>query len=202
MSKSSSAIESLMGERGRLRSSHEMLNAALQFQDKDAGFVPFYIDVANFMEASMGRLDSQDVKILSRLLDKLGTATPEQLEIIAEVNRRLDGNRQHLKKFLTCRADLQSSPTDPAVISAFETTSANYIDYIHNRMGHHAPSTDMARELFDESDWIEIADLDSEYFAREKRLYLNLLDSRPPIVPLGLAAEEYVEQYRRDKGLD
>jgi hypothetical protein len=67
-------------------------------------------------------------------------------------------------------------------------------------MGHHAPSTDMARKLFEEADWIEIADIDADYFATEKLLYRDLLETRPDSVPLGLAAEEYVEQYRRDKG--
>ena len=67
-------------------------------------------------------------------------------------------------------------------------------------MGHHAPSTDLARRLFDESDWIEIADIDESYFARERELYDAVLDSRPDSVPLGQSATEYIEQYRRDRG--
>jgi hypothetical protein len=190
-----------MGERGRLRSSHEMLKAALELPVRGKAFVPFYLAVANFMEASMGRLNSQDVKMLARLAEKLGDATAEQDEVIAEVNRRLDGNREHLTKFLGCRSALQDNPTDNAAIEAFESVSTAYIDYIHNRMGHHAPSTDMARELFTEPDWLDIADLDAAYFATEKQLYTAVIDSRPASVPLGLAAEEYVEKYRSDKGL-
>ncbi|MBM4196811.1 MAG: hypothetical protein FJ197_06895 [Gammaproteobacteria bacterium] len=202
MTGAQSAIASIMGERGRLRTAHEMLNAALQAQGRAPSFVPFYIAVADFMQAAMGRLDRQDVKMLDRLAEKLGKPTPEEREIIAEVHRRLDGNRAHLRKFLAAGARLQTDQADPAAIEEFESTSAAYIDYIHNRMGHHAPSTDMARRLFSEADWVEMAAIDPEYFAREKQLYSRLLESRPECVPLGLAAEEYVRLYRSDKGLD
>ena len=201
MPNSQSAIESLMGERGRLRTSHEMLKAALETETHDPSFVPFYIAVANYMEASMGRLDSQDVKMLGRLAEKLGDATAEEEEILAEVHRRLDGNREHLEKFLACRTALEASGADNT-IADFESTSEAYIDYIHNRMGHHAPSTDIARKLFEEADWVNIADLDDDYFAKEKDLYREMLDSRPESVPLGMAAEEYVAKYRSDKSLD
>ncbi len=200
MDNTKSAIESLMGERGRLRTTHEMLKAALETASRDASFVPFYIAVARYMEASMGRLNSQDIKMLARLGEKLGGANADEEEIIAEVHRRLDGNREHLKKYLACTAALEANPEDAAAIENYEATSAAYIDYIHNRMGHHAPSTDIARRLFAESDWIEIADIDESYFTRERELYQAVLDSRPDSVPLGQSATEYVAQYRRDKG--
>ena len=191
------AIESLMGERGRLRTSHEMLKAALDAAPRDDSFVPFYLAVANYMEAGMGRLDAQDLKMLARLAEKLGDATTEEEEIIAEVHRRLDGNREHLKRFLACRTALEAGGPG-AVIDDFEATSRAYIDYIHNKMGHHAPSTDIAIRLFDDADWAEIADIDPAYFAKEKQLYLKLMHTRPDSVPLGKAAEDYVAEYRRD----
>lgn len=194
MTDSRSAIESLMGERGRLRTSHTMLEAALESEARDQSFVPFYISVANYMEASMGRLHSQDIEMLGRLAEKLGEATPDEEEIIAEVHRRLDGNQEHLKKFLACRNAVKAEPADQAAIAEFESASGAYIDYIHNRMGHHAPSTDLARKLFEPADWLEIADFDDDYFAMEKRLYGKILDTRPDSVPPGLAAGEYVGQ--------
>jgi hypothetical protein len=66
-------------------------------------------------------------------------------------------------------------------------------------MGHHAPSTDLAIRLFAPADWEAVADIDPDYFAREKLLYHAMLDTRPASVPLGMAAEEYVNQYRRDR---
>jgi hypothetical protein len=202
MTDSRSAIESLKGERGRLRSSHEMLQTAMETETRDESFVAFYISVANYMEASMGRLEAQDIKMLEKLAEKLGNITPEEEEIIAEVHRRLDGNREHLKKFLACRDALETNQVDQAAITGFESTSAAYIDYIHNRMGHHAPSTDMARRLFDEADWVQMADIDENYFTKEKLLYMDLLETRPDSVPLELGTEEYVEQYRSDKGIN
>lgn len=200
MTDTKSAIESLMGERGRLRTTHEMLKAALDTEPRDASFVPFYIAVANYMEASMGRLNTQDVKMLARLGEKLGVANPEDAEIIAEVHRRLDGNREHLQRFLACRTAIDSNNAGRKAVEAFESASLAYIDYIHNRMGHHAPSTDLARKLFGEADWVEIADIDEAYFAGEKALYAAVFDTRPENVPLGQAAEEYVADYRRDTG--
>jgi hypothetical protein len=198
MSEEKTAIESLMGERGHLRTSHEMLKAALEIESRDDSFVPFYIATANYMEAGMGRLDAQDVRMLSRLAEKLGNMSDDEKEIIAEVHRRLDGNREHLKKFLTCRDALVADETDQKNIANFESVSNAYIDYIHNSMGHHAPSTDIAIKLFDDNDWDDIADIDPEYFSGEQKLYVTQLAVRPDSVPLGKEAAEYVAEYRRD----
>jgi len=200
MATTKSAIESLMGERGRLRTTHEMLQAALEIEPRDESFVPFYIAVGNFMEASMGRLHSQDVRMLARLGEKLGVASAAEAEIIAEVHRRLDGNREHLQRFLACKTALETDGADSVAVEAYESTSRAYIDYIHNRMGHHAPSTDLARRLFDESDWVAVADMDAAYFAEERKLYDAVQKTRPDRVPLGKEAEESVARYRRDKG--
>lgn len=200
MENTKSAIESIMGERGRLRTVHEMLKAALETEPRDDSFVPFYLAVGTYMEASMGRLNSEDVTMLARLGEKLGVVEPDDAEIIAEVHRRLDGNQEHLEKYLACTSALKADPQSRSAIEAYEAVSLAYIDYIHNKMGHHAPSTDMARRLFDESDWIEIADIDATYFAAESKLYDAVFDARPANVPLGQSAQEYVDQYRRDKG--
>jgi len=193
-----SAIESIMNERGRLRTAHEMLNAALAEEVRDEAFVPFYIAVADYMEASMGRLHNQDIKMLKRLGEAVDPTDAEAEEIIAEVYRRLDGNQAHLKNFLACRSDLQSEGA--SAVDRFEAVSRDYIDFIHNRMGHHAPSTDLARQIFVEDDWVEIADIDPRYFRREEALYESVLQTRPGSVPLGQGASEYVAQYRRDNG--
>ena len=146
----------------------------------------------------MGRLHDQDIKMLERLSQAMAPLDPESQEIIDEVYRRLEGNQEHLRKFLDCRAALRDEHPDS--IRKFEQISAEYIDFIHNRMGHHAPSTDLARQHFVEDDWIEIADIDENYFVREQALYESILQPRPAIVPLGQAAAEYVARYRRDKG--
>jgi hypothetical protein len=193
-----SAIESIMKERGRLRTAHEMLNAALAEEVRDEAFVPFYIAVADYMEASMGRLHDQDVKMLQRLGEAVDPTDSQAKEIIAEVYRRLDGNQQHLQKFLACRVELQSDGA--SAVDKFEETSRDYIDFIHNRMGHHKPSTDLARQIFDENDWVAIADIDQRYFSKEKALYESVLQTRPGSLPLGQEAFANVAQYRRDNG--
>lgn len=192
------AIESIMNERGRLRTAHEMLKAALAVEVRDESFVPFYLAVADYMEASMGRLHDQDVKMLQRLSAAIAPLDPDSEETIAEVYRRLEGNQEHLQKFLTCRGELQNNSEE--AFENFEDTSAAYIDFIHNRMGHHAPSTDLARQHFSEDDWVEIADIDEHYFTKERALYESVLQTRPSVVPLGKGAAEYISQYRRDKG--
>lgn len=198
MSTDRSAIESIMGERGRLRTTHEMLNTALNVEQRDDSFIPFYIAVGEYMEAAMGRLNSQDVKMLDRLASKVDMDDPENAEVIAEVHRRLGGNRVHLKKYIACRDALVRDGA-PAV-AAYEESSRDYIDYIHNQMGHHAPSTDMARAVFEEADWVEIADIDDAYFEKERELYAAVFATRPESVDAGQSAEDYVSQYRRDRG--
>ncbi|MEC9375979.1 MAG: hypothetical protein VYA80_06365 [Pseudomonadota bacterium] len=193
-----SALESVMGERGRLRTAHEMLKAAIELDNRD-NFSDFYVAVGNYMEAGMGRLDEQDIKMLARLAERIGSPNKDEQAIIDEVYRRLDGNRVHLIKYLACRDALITDSGNSAHLNEYESVSHAYIDYIHNDMGHHAPSTDMARKLFLDEDWIDIADIDEDYFVIEKELYFKLLDARPEAVPLGMSAEEYVEEYRRDR---
>lgn len=192
------AIESIMNERGRLRTAHEMLKSALDLDVRDESFAPFYVAVADYMEISMGRLHDQDIKMLAKLSEAMAPLDPETEEVVAEVHRRLEGNQAHLAKFLDCRSALRREGM--SAFDLFEDVSAAYIDYIHNRMGHHAPSTDLARQHFTENDWVEIADIDDSYFAKERALYESVLQTRPSVVPLGMAADEYVAQYRRDKG--
>lgn len=146
----------------------------------------------------MGRLHIQDVKMLERLASKIDMSDPENEEIIAEVYRRLEGNQEHLKRYVACKQALGSDGVE--AVTDYEDASRAYIDYIHNRMGHHAPSTDLARKAFGEDDWVEMADIDEAYFAKERGLYDSVLQTRPEGVPLGQAAEQYVADYRRDKG--
>ena len=193
-----SAIESIMQERGRLRTVHEMLKAALEVEPRDESFILFYVAIGDYMEASMGRLHIQDVKMLERLASKVDMSDSENEEIIAEVYRRLDGNQEHLKQYIACKQALKSDGAE--AVAEYEDTSRAYIDYIHNRMGHHAPSTDLARQAFVEDDWVEMADIDEAYFAKERGLYESVLQTRPEGVPLGQAAEQYIADYRRDNG--
>lgn len=191
------AIESIMNERGRLRTAHEMLKAALVVEERDDSFVPFYLAVADYMEASMGRLHDQDLKMLQRLSEAMAPLDSESEEIIDEVYLRLEGNQEHLQKFLACREELQKNSA--SAFKRYEDTSTAYIDFIHNRMGHHAPSTDLARQHFTEDDWIEIADIDESYFIKERALYESVLQTRPSVVPLGQGAAEYIAQHRREE---
>ncbi len=181
------AIESIRQERGRLRTVHEMLKEALAVSPRDETFIPFYIAIGDYMEASMGRLHIQDINMLERLASKIDMDDPENEEIIAEVYRRLDGNQEHLKRYSACKQALQSEGA--AAVTDYEDASLAYVDYIHNRMGHHAPSTDLARKAFAEEDWVAFADIDETYFAKERALYDSVLQTRPENVPLGQAAE-------------
>lgn len=192
------AIESIMQERGRLRTVHEMLKEALAVSPRDETFIPFYIAIGDYMEASMGRLHTQDINMLERLASKIDMNDPENEEIIAEVYRRLDGNQEHLKRYSACKQALESEGAE--AVSDYEDASLAYVDYIHNRMGHHAPSTDLARKAFTEEDWVAFADIDETYFAKERVLYESVLQTRPEGVPLGQAAEQYVADHRREKG--
>jgi hypothetical protein len=192
------AIESIMQERGRLRTVHEMLKEALAVSPRDETFIPFYIAIGDYMEASMARLHTQDINMLERLASKIDMNDPENEEIIAEVYRRLDGNQEHLKRYSACKQALESEGAE--AVSDYEDASLAYVDYIHNRMGHHAPSTDLARKAFTEDDWVAFADIDEAYFAKERALYESVLQTRPEGVPLGQAAEQYVADYRRDNG--
>jgi hypothetical protein len=192
------AIESIRQERGRLRTVHEMLKEALAVSPRDETFIPFYIAIGDYMEASMGRLHIQDINMLERLASKIDMNDPENEEIIAEVYRRLDGNQEHLKRYSACKQALESEGA--AAVTDYEDASLAYVDYIHNRMGHHAPSTDLARKAFTEEDWVAFANIDEAYFAKERGLYESVLQTRPEGVPLGQAAEQSVADYRREKG--
>jgi hypothetical protein len=170
--------ERVANERRRLKSVRETLSAALaQGAKGDSSYVPFYVAIADYIEASMRRLHTQDVRMGEMIRAKLAAQDPGSARAMGELEERLSGNQQHLKKLLESRDALKKQGT--AALERFEEVARDYTNYITSRMGHHGPSTDLAQKLFSTEDWTYMAGITEEDMRREQVLHEQVFGSVP-----------------------
>jgi hypothetical protein len=170
--------ERVANERRRLRSVRQTLSAAVaKGAGRDAAYVPFYIAIGDYMEAAMHRLHIQDVRMGELIRRKLGTLNANQSEALAEMDERLAGNQRHLKRFLEARDALRT--TGVVALPAFEAAGRDYSNYITTHMGHHDPTTALARDLLTREDWVFMAGITPEETAREEKLYKQVFAAVP-----------------------
>ncbi len=170
--------EKVANERRRLKQVRQALSAAIQEgAGEDPAFVPYYIAIANYIEASMGRLHIQDVRMGEMLRERVPA---EKQAALSELDRRLGGNQQHLKTFLSARDALDSDGV--SAIGIFEAASQAYTDYIKSQMGHHGGSTDLAGEYLTQEDWDFMAHTSDEAMANEQDLFDKVFAIQPDSV--------------------
>lgn len=170
--------EKVANERRRLKQVRQALSAAIDDGAReDPEFVPYYIAIANYMETSMGRLHIQDVRMGEMLRERVPA---EKQGALSELDRRLDGNQQHLKTFLSSRDALKSDGV--SAIRKFEKASQAYTDYIKSQMGHHGGSTDLAGEYLTQDDWNFMAHTSDEAMAKEQVLFDKVFAIQPESV--------------------
>jgi hypothetical protein len=162
--------ERVANERRRLKTVRSALSAALtKGAQGETGYVPFYIAIAEYMEAAMHRLHIQDVRMGEMIRSKLGTLDAGAKAAMAELDERLAGNQRHLQAFLQAAAALKKQGA--AAVGQFEQVSRDYTGYITANMGHHGGSTDLAQKLFSLDDWAYMAGITEEETRREQVLY-------------------------------
>ena len=168
----------MANERRRLKQVRQALSAAIQDgAGENPAFVPYYIAIANYMDASMGRLHTQDVRMGEMLRERVPA---EKQGALSELDLRLDGNQKHLKTFLSARDALVSDGI--AAIGKFEAASQAYTGYIKSQMGHHGGSTDLASEYLTQDDWNFMAHTSDEVMAKEKELFDKVFAVQPDSV--------------------
>lgn len=176
--------EQIASERRRLRKVRQALSSAVaQSAGSDKSWIPFYVAIADYFEAAMDRLHTQDIRMGDLLREKADMNDPDNQAHLAELDRRLDGNQQHLRKFLAARQRLKDDEGAEA-IRDFEEASRAYTGYITSNMGHHGGSTDLAREHFGEDDWVYMANVSDEDAAREEALFERVFATMPASLDL------------------
>ena len=175
--------ERVAGERRRLRQVRQMMTAAVERGAQgDADYVPFYIAVGDYFETAMHRLHEQDIRMGDRLNEKADMSVPKNKQAMAELDDRLTGNQDHLKKLLAARAALQDSGA--AALLDFESAGKNYSDFIVANMGHHPGTNDMAQEVFSADDWSYMAYVSDDDLANEQRLFDQVVAVKPASLEL------------------
>jgi hypothetical protein len=173
-------------ERRRLKSVREALSAAVgQGAGNDPAYVPFYLAVADYMDAAMHRLHIQDVRMGEMIRSKLGTLDANAQKALAELDERLEGNQRHLREFLEGRERLRQTGT--AALPQFEKVSRDYTSYIVANMGHHGVTTELAQSLFSMDDWAYMAGVTEEESRREQALYEKVFAVVPKNLQLAKA---------------
>lgn len=173
--------ERVANERRRLKSVREALSAALvKGAGGDATYVPFYVAVANYIEAAMHRLHIQDVRMGDMIRTKLGDVDPNAKKALGELDERLSGNQRYLNEFLAGRDALKKDGA--AALDRFEKAARDYTNYITANMGHHGATTELAQKLFSLDDWAYMAGITEEETRNEEDLHRRVF----AVVPKGL----------------
>jgi hypothetical protein len=177
--------ERVAGERRRLRQVRQALTAATaQGAQGNPAYVPFYIAIADYFEAAMHRLHTQDVRMGEMLRARADMENPENRQAMAELDERLAGNQAHLANMLSARVALKKAGHN--ALPQFEDAGGAYARYIVENMGHHPGSTNMAQALFNADDWAYMADVSVADQQRERQLY----DAVFKLLPAGLELPE------------
>lgn len=175
--------ERVANERRRLKSVRQALSAALaQGAGQDAAYVPFYLAVADYIDASMHRLHIQDVRMGEMIRSKVPTLDAKAQQGLAELAERLDGNQKHLQAFLEARNRLRQDGA-PA-LSHFEKVGRDYTGFITANMGHHGATTELAQSLFSMDDWAYMASVSDDESRREQALYEKVFAAVPKSLKL------------------
>jgi len=170
--------ERIAGERRRLRKVREALSAAVtQTSRGDEAYIPFYLAIAAYFEAAMERLHTQDVRMGDLLREKADMDNSENKQVLGELDQRLKGNQEYLKKFLAGGKALQSQGKQ--ALGEYEAEAKAYTDYIISNMGHHDGSTDLARATFSEENWSYMADISEKDMAYEEELFERVFSKIP-----------------------
>lgn len=179
--------ERVANERRRLKSVRQALSAAIeQGSAGDPAFVPFYLAVAEYMEAAMHRLHIQDVRMGEMIRSKLGKPDANAKEALQELDDRLTGNQKHLQKFLDARDVLRRDGA--AALSNFEQVSRDYTNFITANMGHHGATTELSQKLFTLDDWAFMAGITEEETRREQAFYDKVFAAVPRNLKLPASA--------------
>lgn len=178
----STLADQVAEQRRRLKSVRMMLTTAVaRTSQGDPQFAPFYVAIGDYMEAAMGGLHAQDVKMGRMIRHKLGTPDAAAEQALGELDQRLAGNQKFLQIMLAGREGLLTSQA-PAALLAFEQAGHAYAHYIVSQMGHHGGTTELAARLFSPGDWEVMAGITEQDTRREQQLYARVLATLPAIL--------------------
>lgn len=168
--------ERVAGERRRLKAVRQRLSAALE-QPGEGDRADFYAAVGDYMEASMGRLHAQDIKMGDMIREKVEKVDDKVEKALSELHERLSGNEVRLQRLLAARDALRQKGS--AAIGEFEDAARDFTDFIVRNMGHHGGTTDLAGRLFSTEDWEYMAGVSEADEKREKALFDRVEKTTP-----------------------
>jgi len=172
--------ERIGGERRRLKSVRMKLSAAVaQGASGETDWAPFYIAVGNYMEASIGRLLAQDIKMGDMIRDKVAVVDDDVASALLRMHDRLSDLEQRLERTLAARDKLRADGARG--LNEFEDAARNLTDYIVANMGHQeGGANSIAAKLFGPDDWELMAGITDEDMAREVALFEQVTATTPP----------------------
>jgi len=173
--------ERIGNERRRLREVRLKMVAAIEAQaGGDEAYVPFYVAVADYIDATMQRLHDQDIKMRNMIVEKVEQVDDSVEKALGELDERLDGAKAKLVPFLEARDALRK--TGAEALEKFEQVGQEYSDFVVANMGHHGATTDLAAKLFSPADWEYMAGISDEQAQQDEDLFQRVVDASPDTV--------------------
>jgi len=171
--------ERIGGERRRLKSVRTKLSAAVaQGASRKTDWAPFYIAVGDYMQASIGRLLAQDIKMGDMIREKVAVVDDDIAKALSRMHIRLSELEERLERMLAARDKLRAgSGTE---LDEIEDAARDLTDYIVANMGHQeGGANSVAAKLFGPDDWELMAGITDADMAREVALFEQVNATTP-----------------------
>jgi len=179
-------FEHIENERLRLKQVRVALSTALEGGARgDAAYVPFYIAIADYMEKAFGRLHHEDGTMCKVVRRKVANPTPDVIESLDEVEKRLARSNELLQNLVRARDALKK--TGGAALQAFEAAGRDYTHHIKTKMGYNAPTSANLRAFLTEDDWKAMAGETKNAAIVEKELFKKVFAAKPASLTIDAA---------------
>ncbi|MEE8308696.1 MAG: hypothetical protein V3R81_15630 [Gammaproteobacteria bacterium] len=170
--------KSIMTERIRMSQVRKAFGAGLDGSPAPAAALAFYPPCCEYLQAALGRLHTQDQRIIELLTPLVPQDATQDLEILKQFQTGLDASQVALDRLMQVLAEYRASK-DTAQL-AFEDEARAFLEVFINVLGaRRHTSSHLEDEHFDVSDWASVADINDDAKQLEQQLFAAVKAAAP-----------------------
>jgi hypothetical protein len=170
--------KSIMTERIRMSQVRKAFGAGLDGTPPAPIALAFYPPCCKYLQAALGRLHTQDQRIIVLLTPLVPQDATQDLEILNQFQTSLDASQVALDQLMQALADYRASKGTAQL--AFEDEARAFLEvFIHVLGARRHTSSHLEDEHFDLSDWASLADINDDAKQLEQQLFAAVKTAAP-----------------------
>lgn len=170
--------QSIMTERIRMSKVRQAFGAGLDGSLAPAVAVSFYPPCCEYLQAALGRLHTQDQRIIELLTPVVPADAEQDREILNQFQTGLDTSRAALGRLMQALAAYRAS--QGAAQAAFENEARAFLEVFINVLGaRRHTSSHLEDEHFNDDDWASVADVSEAAKELEQQLFAAVKTAAP-----------------------